>query len=618
MAETALSPAVQLVWQIAGDLAQRSGAPFIEPAHLLYGVCSLEKVVASESKNWLRNPSDESPVRNESDRLSEMAREDSVDLAAARKTLRDSVSSKQQPGEATSGRVVSRSPAAKQIFDNAAAIAQATDAAAIDVLALLRALLESGDAEIAAAPFPESFRDALRGLPQGEHLLGFVTSSDSRLTDLDQNPELAHQPVQITESLDAAAPVKAGKASGREAQPWMSQPSLDTDAAKTEGVSGSERLAWLSEFAWEFGTQGQLELLLQRASDELLRMLPTAERDVILVRDAADNELLLKAYSPQTASPRVSMTSVKRAMEDKKGFVWRRGEDLTLSQKESSVETGVYVPLVVNGRSIGAICLDSTVPAQCFGCDDLEIITCLAHQLALAIANHELRATLKQNADVLERLLTNFSPKVRTRLLQRAKMGRLALGGEHSVVSILCSDIRGFTQLSAGMSAEDVVALLNEYFAALVDCIFRHDGTVDKFVGDAILAVFGSPEADPQHHRKAVMAAVEMQEVMQQVSQRRAARGEVTCQIGIGVHSGEVLHGFIGSPDCMEFTVIGDAVNLAARYSDGAKGSEILISPEVHQRVWRMTSAEKVSIATKHEGELSAYRVKGISAPPDN
>ena len=266
----------------------------------------------------------------------------------------------------------------------------------------------------------------------------------------------------------------------------------------------------------------------------------------------------------------------------------------------------MYAPLVVNGQSIGVICLDSTVPATSFTREDLEIVTCFAHQLALAIANHELRLTLKQNADILERLLTNFSPQVRCRLMQRARMGRLALGGEHSVVSILCSDIRGFTRLTSQMCPDNVVDMLNEYFGALVDCIFRHDGTVDKFVGDSILAVFGSPEADPQHHRKAVMAAVEMQQAMEQVSQNRAAKGQVTCQIGIGVHTGDVLHGFIGSPERMEFTIIGEAVNLAARYSDGAKASEILISPEVHQRLWRMIDAEQVSISTKQRRRQSA------------
>lgn len=92
----------------------------------------------------------------------------------------------------------------------------------------------------------------------------------------------------------------------------------------------------------------------------------------------------------------------------------------------------------------------------------LELVT----QLAWAIGNEELQLTLKQNAEGLERLLPNFSLKVRTRLLQRAQMGRLRLGGEQSVVSVLCADIRGFARLTAGMQTEDVVSVLNEYFAA--------------------------------------------------------------------------------------------------------------------------------------------------------
>lgn len=169
-------------------------------------------------------------------------------------------------------------------------------------------------------------------------------------------------------------------------------------------------------------------------------------------------------------------------------------------------------------------------------------------------------------------LLANFSPKVRTHLLQRAQMGRLRLGGEKSVVSVLCADIRGFARLTAELPTDEVVPLLNEYFAALTDCIFRNDGTIDKFVGDAILAVFGSPEDDPQHCRKAVFAGMDMQAAAQQVSRRRKGKGEVSCEIGIGSHTGEV-HGFIGSPERMEFTVIGDAVNRASPTAMGRKAA---------------------------------------------
>lgn len=586
MAEIVVSPAAQLAWQIAGDLALQNGELFIEPKHLLFGLCSVEKVLVSGDKTKLTD-FEEGGIRTESAQLRSLAQQHSFSLSALRKAIRES--SNHKPGQAAvsalPGRVVSRSPAARRVFEKAAEMSAARAVPNVDLLLLLRAVLESGDAQVAEVT--ARFRDSLNGV------LRQLRESDSTpvaqgLTDLDQRPDWALLAVEVTESVDASVSLSP------------------TRAAAKDG------LTWLSEFTWEFGTEGEQELLLQKATERLLRLVPSAERGAILVRDARDGELLLKAHSPSNTTPRISMTSIRKAMEEKKGCIWKRGDDLTLSQKQANTETGMYAPLVVNGQSIGAICLDSTVPSISFTREDLEIVTFFAHQLALAIANHELRLTLKQNNDVLERLLTNFSPQVRSRLMQRARMGRLALGGEHSVVTILCSDIRGFTVLSSKMCPDEVVDMLNEYFGALVDCIFRHDGTVDKFVGDSILAVFGSPEADPQHHRKAVLAAVEMQQVMKEISGNRAAKGRVTCQIGIGVHTGDVLHGFIGSPERMEFTIIGEAVNLAARYSDGAKGEEILISSEVHQRVWQMIDAEQVSMPTKHEGALTAYRVKGL------
>jgi class 3 adenylate cyclase len=590
MAEASISAAVQLVWQIAGDLALRMGGTLIEPKHLLYGICSIEKVVSSESPGSVVTPTQLSSLKAESEQLSELAAQHSVDLGVIRRRIRGSISLKDTHGSGPSDRqVATRSSATRQLFTRASDLSRICNREEVDLLCLLRALLESQDADLSNVL--ASAGDGLSGM-----LLNLQTALDApprvltsaitSFTDLDDDSEPGQQPLQISETLDAST------------------------AIKSASVTGTDRVTWLSEFAWEFGTEGEMDLLLEKAAEELLRIVPKAEHDVILVRDRVDKNLLLKAFSPQTWIPRVSMTSVRRAIEDKKGLIWKRGDDLTTSQRESNLETGIYVPLVVNGQSFGVVCLDSTIRGQIFMCDDLELVTCFAHQLALAIANRELQSSLKQNSDILERLLTNFSPKVRTRLLQRAQLGRLTLGGEHSVVTILCSDIRGFTRLTANMCADDVVAMLNEYFTALVDCIFRYDGTVDKFVGDSILAVFGSPEADPKHHQKAVRAAAEMQQIMQRVSDARKTRGQLTCELGIGVHSGEVLHGFIGSPDRMEFTVIGEAVNLAARYSDGAKGSEILISPEVYQRVWTEIQAEKISILTKHEGDLAAYRMK--------
>jgi adenylate cyclase len=212
----------------------------------------------------------------------------------------------------------------------------------------------------------------------------------------------------------------------------------------------------------------------------------------------------------------------------------------------------------------------------------------------------------------LSRLLTNFSPKTREHLLERAQHGRLRLGGERSEVVVLESDIRGFTKLTEHMDTDEVVDLLNDYFSALVDAIFKHDGTVDKFIGDAILAVFGSPEPDPLRHEKAISAALSMQTAAREVSARRRAQRRVTCEIGIGLHCGEVLHGFIGSAERMELTIIGETVNFAARYCNGAAAGEILITPALYQRTWSFIDSEFASIQTKHEGVLPAYRLRGL------
>ena len=208
--------------------------------------------------------------------------------------------------------------------------------------------------------------------------------------------------------------------------------------------------------------------------------------------------------------------------------------------------------------------------------------------------------------------MTNFSPSIRKKLLEKARLGRLRLGGEKSEVTILSSDIRGFTAMSAKMDAADVVDMLNGYFSALVSAIFRHEGTVDKFVGDAILAVFGSPEPDAKQHFNAVQAAMAMQAAIEAINKVRRANNQVACEIGIGIHCGEVLHGFIGSEERMEFTVIGDAVNRATRYCDGAGPGQVLISPEMYQRVFKYVCASRTSIKTKHEGDLPAYCVDGI------
>jgi adenylate cyclase len=397
--------------------------------------------------------------------------------------------------------------------------------------------------------------------------------------------------LDIGEVIDATAPVYD-----------VADP-IDADRAKA--------LVPLYELPLRFGGQIELEELFQTIIEQLVAIIPAASRGALLLEERETGQLLLKAHVP-AGQPSVSMTLATQAMTRRQGFIWREGLDPTRSQFLNRSKAGMYVPLIWEGRALGAACVDNSDVGTLFTMHDLRLMLAVAHHAAMAAEQRQLQSSLRNNAVLLSRMLSNFSPKIRDKLLARAANGHLSPGGERSEVVILISDVRGFTQLTAGMDADDVMDLLNDYLTALVDVIFQYDGTVDKIAGDGIFAVFGSPEPDPRRHEKAVRAAVAMQSAMSEISEERRRRGLVTCAIGIGVHCGEVLHGFIGSRDRMEWKIIGEAANWTDRYCSGARAGEILISPAMHQRLWQYVDTELTTIDTKHEGELKAYRLKGI------
>jgi adenylate cyclase len=271
----------------------------------------------------------------------------------------------------------------------------------------------------------------------------------------------------------------------------------------------------------------------------------------------------------------------------------------------------MYAPVQWQEQLFGVICVDSPEMTNNFTEADLHFLIAIGQHAGMALAEQAIRAELQQNSKLTDRLLTNFSPKIRGLLLDHAKMGRLRPGGTKSEVTVLFCDMVEFTRRAAEMDAADVVNMLNDYFQPLVDAIFRHDGTLDKFVGDGILAVFGSPEPDTEQQLKAARTAVAMLESVRATSQLRTARGDQTCQVRLGLHSGEAFHGFVGGVDRLEFTVVGDVVNRACRYCQSAGENEIFLSPEVFQRIFNQIRAEKTTAQTK-EGELVAYRLKGI------
>jgi len=191
---------------------------------------------------------------------------------------------------------------------------------------------------------------------------------------------------------------------------------------------------------------------------------------------------------------------------------------------------------------------------------------------------------------------------------------QLQLKGERREVTVLFCDVRGFTPMSERLTPEQVVSLLNDFYTLMIDLTFKHDGTLDKFLGDGVMAIFGAPIAHPDHALRAARAALAMQSGIERLSAARVAEGKEPIVIGIGVNAGEVVAGTVGTEDRMEYTVIGDNVNLASRLTSNAKPGQILISRRTLDLV--RNTVEVRSLGGIHvkgkDGEIEAYELVGL------
>jgi adenylate cyclase len=267
------------------------------------------------------------------------------------------------------------------------------------------------------------------------------------------------------------------------------------------------------------------------------------------------------------------------------------------------VRSVMCAPLLGKEVVLGAIYVDSQRLMQVFTPEDLDMLNALAAQTSMAVDNAITHDQLVKEA-LARAAYGRFMPRhVVEQIL--AQPEALSLGGTNQLVTVLFADIRGFTTIAERMPPETVVRMLNEFFSEMTPIVFGHRGLLDKYIGDAVMAIFGAPYPSEDSAAAAVAAAIAMQRRMLTLNEELKTAGLPQLGMGIGINTGMVTVGYIGSEQRTDYTVIGDAVNLAARLEGESNAWQILISAGTLAAIGEIFRVQPV-------GELP---IKGKSIP---
>jgi adenylate cyclase len=385
-------------------------------------------------------------------------------------------------------------------------------------------------------------------------------------------------------------------------------------------------LAMLYELNKTFNSVFNLAAIFDKATDIILRVTP-ADRVVALLGNESPitsgfeslSPVGIKArheaYHPGAKPVAVSRTILTKALGERVALLSQDATaDAQFAQANSVIAQGVRsticAPLLTESGVHGAIYADRLDPAAVFTRDDLEFLTAIASQTAVAVESARAHERLARE-EVARANYSRFMPEYVVRqMLEHPESFKL--GGANQRVTVLFADVRGFTSISEHAPPERVVQILNLYFSAMTEIIFAHGGTLDKYIGDGLMALFGAPAATPLDASNALTAAVAMQRQMDVLNRELRAAGLPEISVGIGLHTGEATVGYIGSERRSEYTAIGDTVNLAARLESRAQGGQILSSHAVIEAAAdnRFTLRELPPISVKNRVQpVSIYEV---------
>lgn len=361
-----------------------------------------------------------------------------------------------------------------------------------------------------------------------------------------------------------------------------------------------------------------LNVLLNLLMDLALKIL-RARRGFIMLYDEASNKLKVKVARNMggeldpTKTTGISQTIAWQTFKTGKVITTEdaaRDERFRTQESVISYAIGAVIcaPLISKDKgNIGTIYLDNSVTQKKFYEGDIEFMRSFANQAAIAIENAQLYEKIKEEEKIKARLQRFFSPAVVEKIMVQEEA--LTLGGEHCIATLLFCDIRGYTSLTEKIDTLVSVEILNDFLSSMTEAVFVNEGTLDKYIGDCVMAIFGAPVAHPDDPLRAIKAALDMKQRVCRLKEEWCKKMKIpeveSFEIGIGIHTGEVIAGNVGNINRMEYTVVSTAVNLASRLENTAEPGQILISRSTYESTKGLINAK----------ELPPVNLKNISKP---
>jgi adenylate cyclase len=372
------------------------------------------------------------------------------------------------------------------------------------------------------------------------------------------------------------------------------------------------RLMLLLEVSKALTRPTDRDSLLRMIAQFVFRLVDVDRSAVLLLDDKDELQLAYGAHRDGSAITGALPVALALGTMEERVAVLSDNVSGGNAQAHGQSRSAACVPLMGSeGRVLGVLYVDSPASMSRVTNEDLDFLVAFAGIGAVAIDNLRYAERSRQEALIRSNFERFFAPSLAARIA--ATRDAVRPGGERRSVAVLFADVRNFTPLAAQLAPDDVANLLSEFFTEMVDCVFKHGGTLDKFIGDAVMAQWGAPLSEKDDADRALEAALDMVRAVDKLNAEWRTQGRAEFSIGVGLNYGDAFAGHIGSEKRLEYTVIGDAVNTARRICDWADGSEVLISESLRAaltRSHRLTPHEPLALRGKRE-PVTVHRATG-------